>query len=68
MGKKRYNVFFPRKYEDRDGKEKTEFLKVGVAWPMAERDGFSIELFMPLRAGDLVAFVHEPKDEQGERR
>lgn len=39
-----YNVLMPRPYTAKDGAEKTAFTKIGVAFPMKDRDGFSISL------------------------
>ena len=36
-----YNVLSPRSYV-KDGVEKTAFTKIGVAFPMKDRDGFSV--------------------------
>lgn len=38
-----YNVLSPRKYI-KDGQEKTAFTKVGIAFPMKDKDGFSLML------------------------
>jgi hypothetical protein len=40
----RYDVLVARPYIDSHGEEKTSFARIGVAWPMKERDGFSITL------------------------
>lgn len=40
----RYDVLVARPYVDSHGEEKTSFTRIGVAWPMKERDGFSITL------------------------
>lgn len=62
MATKRYNAMCPRTYTDRDGKEKTTFFQVGTAFPLKEKDGFTIELWMRVLPTDrLVLFVHEER-------
>lgn len=38
------DVLMTRDYIDRDGNERTNYTKIGVAFPFREREGFSIEL------------------------
>jgi hypothetical protein len=40
----RYDVLIARPYVDQHGEEKASFTRIGTAWPMKERDGFSITL------------------------
>ncbi len=40
----RYDVLTARTYVDSHGEEKVSFTRIGTAWPMKERDGFSITL------------------------
>lgn len=40
----RYDAIMARKYTDRDGAEKSQFTRIGVAFPMKDRDGFSLTL------------------------
>ena len=40
----RYDVLAAREYTDRSGDKKSSFLKVGVAFPMRDKDGFSLQL------------------------
>lgn len=64
---KRYNVCAPRKYRDRDGKEKTHFWRIGTAFPMRERDGISIKLYTRvLPVDELVLFVEESSASEGD--
>lgn len=59
---KRYDVCAPRKYTTSSGEEKTHFWNVGTAFPLKERDGFSLKLWTRLLPTDeLVLFVHEPR-------
>jgi hypothetical protein len=37
----RMDILVARQYE-KDGKQQTYFVKIGTAWPMKERDGFSL--------------------------
>jgi hypothetical protein len=62
LANKRYDVCAPRKYTTSSGEEKTHFWNVGTAFPLKERDGFSLKLWTRLLPTDeLVLFLHEPK-------
>jgi len=64
---KRYNVMVPRQYKTSSGEEKTTFWQIGTAFPLREKDGFSIELwnrFLP--SGRLVMFIHEQREDTPE--
>ena len=37
-----YNILVPRQYTNKDGEEKTAFTKIGTAWPMKGKEGFSL--------------------------
>lgn len=39
-----YNVLMPREYTTKDGATKTAFTKIGVAFPMKNREGFQVTL------------------------
>lgn len=39
-----WNVLFPRNYQDADGQDRTEFLRVGVAWPLKDKPGYRLEI------------------------
>lgn len=57
----RYDVLSPRIYKDRDGNEKTTFLKVGVAFPMRDKDGFNVTLeAIPLPTSEGVRLMLMP--------
>ena len=63
--KQRYNVMYPRKFSAGGDDNRTEFLKVGVAWKLPNREGFTIQLYLPMpKNTELVAFAVEPKDEK----
>lgn len=64
-----YNVCYPREYKDGDGNERTDFIRVGVAFPLREQDGFSLELAVPLllKAGSrLVILAREPNESESQ--
>jgi hypothetical protein len=44
-GKQRpWSVLFPRNYTTAEGEERTEFLRIGYAFKMRDREGFSVEI------------------------
>lgn len=40
----RYDALAVRRYKDRQGNEKSLFTTIGTAWPMKEKDGFTVRL------------------------
>lgn len=70
-----WNVLFPREYQvqgNGPGPEtRTDFLRVGVAFPMQNRQGFSLELFLvpPVIEGRtrLVIMPRENQDDSEPR-
>lgn len=68
----RYEAVAVRRYEDRDGNEKSAFTNIGVAWPMKERDGYSLRLHaMPApEDGEYVILLMppKPKEDQPQRQ
>lgn len=50
---KRYVVCWPNEYTDRDGVARTDFMRVGTAFPMRDRDGFNIELAISPPAAEV---------------
>lgn len=64
----RYDAVAVRKYEDRDGNEKSAFTNIGVAFPMKDRDGYSIRLHaMPAPIeGEytILLFPPQPKEDK----
>lgn len=40
----RYDAVAVRRYKDRDGNEKSQFTTIGVAFPMKDKDGFTVRL------------------------
>ena len=56
-------VFVTEKFEGRDGEEKTNFTRVGVAFPHRNGGGYNIEIQTGISvSGKLV--VLPPKDEE----
>ena len=53
-----YNAFSVRKYE-LSGEEKTEFLKVGIGFPLKNKKGFSLKLSSLPISGELVVMEKE---------
>lgn len=39
-----YNVLMPREYTTKDGATKSAFTKIGVAFPIKGKDGFTVTL------------------------
>lgn len=68
----RYEAVAVRRYEDKDGNEKSAFTNIGVAWPMKERDGYSLRLHaMPApENGEYVILLMppKPKEDQPQRQ
>lgn len=74
---KRYTVVLPRAYEVKAGGSKTEqrtdFLRVGVAFPLKEQDGFSIDLYVPVlvapgQSERLLLLSADDKNEREDKR
>jgi hypothetical protein len=49
----------------KEGQEKPMFRKVGAAWRMEARDGFSIRLDFPVGVSEFCLFTPKPKEESG---
>jgi hypothetical protein len=55
-----YDVTCPREYTDKDGNKKTYYWKVGQAFPLKDKDGFSITLeTRVLPREKLVMFIRQ---------
>lgn len=65
-----HQVLWPRNYKDRENKDATEFLRVGVAWPLKNGPGFSVELWLtPTHTearDEPLRFVIKPPLEEGD--
>jgi hypothetical protein len=66
----RYDAVAVRRYEQ-NGEEKSAFTNIGVAWPMKERDGYSLRLHcLPAPENGeyvILLFPPKPKEEQPHR-
>lgn len=61
---KRYDVTIPRTYKDANNNEKTHFWHVGSAFPLREKDGFTIKLYSRMLLSDqFVVFAREEKEQ-----
>jgi hypothetical protein len=58
-----YDVTIPRTYKDSNGKEKTHFWNVGTAFPLREREGFSIKLYSKMLLSDQYVVFLRDEDE-----
>ena len=63
----RYDAVAVRRYTDRQGQEKSQFTTVGVAFPMKDRDGFTVRLnAIPApQDGEYVLLLMPPKPRDG---
>lgn len=42
-GNRPWNVLYPRNYTDREGNPQTEFIRIGIAWPLKDKPGYRLE-------------------------
>lgn len=67
----RYDAVAVRKYTDRDGNEKSSFTNIGVAWPMKDRDGYSLRLHCLPAPVDgeysILLFPPKPREDAEQR-
>ena len=67
----RYEAVAVRTYEQ-NGEEKSAFTNIGVAWPMKDRDGFTLRLHcLPAPENGeytVLLFPPKPKEDQQQRR
>ena len=65
----RYEAVAVRRYEQ-NGEEKAAYTNIGVAWPMKERDGFTLRLHcLPAPAdGEYQIFLLPPKPKEEQRQ
>lgn len=63
MSATRYDAVAVRRYKDRDGNEKSQFTTIGTAWPMKDRDGYTVRLnAVPAPTdGEFVVLLMPPK-------
>lgn len=66
----RYDAVAVRRYKDGQGNEKTAYTTVGVAWPMRERDGYTLRLnAIPAPTeGEYVILLMPPKPKDEHRQ
>lgn len=66
----RYDAVAVRRYKDRDGNEKSQFTTVGTAWPMRDKDGFTVRLnAIPAPSeGEYVILLMPPKAKDDQRQ
>lgn len=59
-----WNLLYPRSYKV-GNEERTDFMRIGVAWPLKDREGFSLEFHLdPPRGERIIMMRRLPKDEQ----
>ncbi len=59
----RYDLYVVKEFKGREEKPGKEWLRVGVAFPHASGNGFSIKITPNISVtGDLVALKHDAKD------
>jgi hypothetical protein len=65
----RYEAVAVRRYE-KDGEEKAAFTNIGVAWPMKDRDGYTVRLhaFPVPEDGEFVILLMPPKERDDQRQ
>lgn len=65
----RYEAIAVRTYEQ-NGEEKSAFTNIGVAWPMKERDGFTLRLHcLPAPVeGEYSILLLPPKPKEDQQR
>jgi hypothetical protein len=65
----RYDAVAVRRYKDRDGNEKSQFTTIGTAWPMKDKDGFTVRLnAVPAPAdGEFVILLMPPRPKDDNR-
>jgi hypothetical protein len=63
----RYEAVAVRKYQ-KDGEERSAFTNIGVAWPMKDRDGYTLRLHClpaPVEGEyHVLLFPPKPKEDQ----
>lgn len=59
-----------RRYKDGQGNEKTAYTNIGVAWPMRDKDGFTLKLhaFPAPSEGEYVVLLVPPKPKDDTRQ
>lgn len=65
----RYDAVAVRRYKDNQGQDKAQFTTIGVAFPMKDKDGFTVRLnAVPAPTeGEFVILLMPPKPRDGNR-
>lgn len=65
----RYDAVAVRRYKDGQGNEKSQFTTVGVAFPMRDKDGFTVRLnAVPAPTdGEFVILLMPPRQKEENR-
>jgi hypothetical protein len=65
----RYDAVAVRRYKDRDGNEKSQFTTIGIAWPMKDKDGYTLRLnAIPASVeGEYVILLMPPRPKDDNR-
>lgn len=66
-----WNVYFPREYQVRVGQgdqteTRTDFIRVGAAFPLRDKEGITIELQLPLSLPPGARLIAMPRTEDQE--
>lgn len=58
-----------RRYKDGQGNEKTAYTNIGVAWPMRDKEGYTLKLhaFPAPSEGEYVVLLVPPKPKDDDR-
>jgi hypothetical protein len=57
----RFDAFVVQNFTDKDQKEQSSWMRVGVAFPHKDNKGFNLELQAVPVGGKLVLREHDPK-------
>lgn len=61
--KKTYDILVTEEYES-GGEKKTKFHNVGTAWPLDNKDGFSVQIHPGVAVSDrLVILPRKPRED-----
>lgn len=61
-----YNLLIPESYEDQNGEEKTQWHRVGKAFPKKEGDGFDLVIPAGVSLSGRVVMLPRKEKEQAE--
>lgn len=68
---KPWNVYFPREYTVRGGtgqsdETRTDFIRVGAAFPLRDKEGFTVEIQLPLTLPPGARLIAMPRTDDQE--